>query len=167
MELSAAFWVLSLIGAGILGFIAAQAVERLKRRHRTDEDGKANERLASIELELDDAIHRSRRELQRSNRLRTERDEARAELDAVRADLYDAHQQQQLDQDRIAVAERRAEEFEARFSDIVGLENELASLRVVASRVPELERRIDELSHGATDSEVIDLREPHAERATG
>ncbi len=167
MELSAAFWVLSLIGAGIIGFLVAQAVERLKRRHRTDEDSKASERLATIELELDDAIHRSRRELQRSNRLRTERDEARTELEAVRADLYDAHQQQQLDQDRIAVAERRADEFEARFSDIVGLENEIASLRVVASRVPELERRVAELADAA-DGDIIDLREPQtSERATG
>lgn len=163
MELSVALFVLCLVGAAIVGFVASHLVHRLKSRHQRLAESRTADRLGTIELELDDAIHRSRRELQRSNRLRVERDEARAEIEALRADLHDAEQRQILDEDRIAVAERKAAEFTAKFSDIVGLENEIASLRVIAARVPELQQRIDEL----TDGQVIDLREPRRTERAG
>ena len=87
-----------------------------------------------------------------------------AQIEALRADLHDAEQRHVRDEDRIVVAERKADEFQAKFSDIVGLENEIASLRVVAARVPELQRRIDELSG---DDHVIDLRESQPTERAG
>ena len=164
MELSVALWVLSLVGAAIVGFFVSHLVHRLRARKTHAAETRTAERLGTVELELDDAIHRSRRELQRSNRLRVERDDARSEIEALRADLYDAEQRHVRDEDRIAVAERKADEFHAKFSDIVGLENEIASLRVVAAKVPELQRRLDEL---LGDGQVIDLREPQPSERAG
>lgn len=164
MEISVALWVLSLVGAAIVGFAVSDLVHRLRARHRRAEESRTADRLNTVELELDDAIHRSRRELQRANRLAVERDEARTEIEALRADLHDAEQRHVRDEDRIVVAERKADEFQAKFSDIVGLENEIASLRVVAARVPELQRRIDELSG---DDHVIDLRESQPTERAG
>lgn len=164
MEMSVALWVLSLVGAAIAGFILSHLVHRLRARHRHAEDSRLASRLSTLELELDDAIHRSRRELQRANRLSVERDEARSEIDALRADLHDAEQRHIRDGDRIVVAERKADEFQAKFSDIVGLENEIASLRVVAAKVPELQRRVDELT---SDGHVIDLRESKPSERAG
>ena len=164
MEMSVALWVLSLIGAAIVGFVVSHVVHRLRARRQRAEESRTADRLHTVELELDDAIHRSRRELQRSNRLTVERDEARAEIEALQADLHDAEQRGIRDADRIVVAERKAAEFQAKFSDIVGLENEIASLRVIAARVPELQRRLDEAT---ADGQVIDLRETQPSERAG
>ncbi|MEM7288388.1 MAG: hypothetical protein AAF480_18735 [Actinomycetota bacterium] len=164
MELSVAVLVLCLVGAAIVGFGVAHVLHRLRSRRRRLDEARTEDRLGAIELELDDAIHRSRRELQRSNRLRVERDDAREEIEELRADLHEAEQRQVRDEDRIAVAERHADEFRARFSDIVGLENEIASLRVIAARVPELQRRLDDLTG---DDRVIDLRDPQRSERAG
>ena len=61
-------------------------------------------------------------------------------------------------------AERTAAELQATFSDIVGLENEIASLRVIAARVPELQRQLDEAT---ADGQVIDLRETQPSERAG
>lgn len=164
MDMPVVVWVLSLIGAAIAGFVACRASHRRTSRDAGDEQSRTAERLHAVELELDDAIHRSRRELQRSNRLAVERDEARAEVDALRADLHAAEQRRLRDEDRIVVAERKADEFQKRFSDIVGLENEIASLRVIAARVPGLERR---LAEQCADDEIIDLRESQPSERAG
>ena len=50
--------------------------------------------------------------------------------------------------------------FEKQFKDIVGMESEIATLRVIASRVPDLERR---LAQSADPEAVIDLREQRSE----
>lgn len=62
--------------------------------------------------------------------------------------------------DDAAVARRQADQLRSRFADIAGLEAEIASLRVIAARVPDLQRRIAEYE---TAGEVVDLREGRAQ----
>ena len=160
MDLPVALFVLFLCGAAIIGLGAGVAIGRWRgaRIGRTGGDGA--QRQAVLKAELDDAVRTSRREVQGRNRLRAELDDVSAELADNTKSLITTRAELEQVTDRATVATREAGELRARLTDIVGLEAENATLRVIVARVPSLEQRLAECE--PTGPEVIDLREGSA-----
>ena len=157
MEMSVALFVFLLIGAALVGFLLGGSVARWRNAHQSRVAGTGAERNAALQAELDDAVRTSRRELQARNRLRRDLDDAKAELTRLRAELAATAEELELASTKATIADREAADLKARFSDIVGLEAENTTLRVLAARIPELERRLAELE--PEGPQVIDLRE--------
>lgn len=81
-------------------------------------------------------------------------DSLRSDLSHVTEQLDAANHREAIRGTQANVAVQQLSSYKTRFDDIIGLETEIASLRVVAGRVPGLERRIAEL-----EPNIIDLRE--------
>lgn len=157
MEMSVALFVVLLIGAVLTGFLLGSAVAKWRSAHRSRVAGSGAERNAALQAELDDAVRSLRHELQTRKQLNRDLDDARAELTRVRADLAAATEDLEVARAKATIADREAAVLRDRFSDIVGLEAENATLRVLAAQIPDLERRLAECEPDGP--EVIDLRE--------
>jgi chromosome segregation ATPase len=161
MELAVAVFVLIVVGATLAGVVAGGLVVRWRAGRRNQQAARTEERAAVLKTELDATRRAKRREKNKSDRLQSELADAATEIERLETALAEAARQVDGQADDVAVASRKLQEFQTRFSDIVGLEADIATLRVIAARVPELERRLAE--YESNDSEVIDLRErrPH------
>lgn len=150
--------VLFLVGAAIVGLGVDAGRWRSTRAIRAA--GSGAERQAVLKAELDDAVRTSRRELQARNRLQSELDDVSAELADTSKSLVTTRAELEQMTDQATVATREAGELRARFTDIVGLEAENTTLRVIAAEVPDLKRRLADCEPDGP--EVIDLREGSA-----
>lgn len=150
-------WLFVVITAGApaLGVLVTLVATRRSRRAARKVHRQMRETLTSTQAELDDAVATARRELTRANELRLERDTHAAELERLRGSLEDLRLQLDRERDRVNTLTGELATFRSRFTDIVGLESEMAILRVIAARVPALEERIAELE---SDSTATDLR---------
>lgn len=151
-------------GAALAGILVTLLATRRSRSAARKVHRQMRETIASTQAELDDAVAVSRRELTTSNELRLERDTAAAEVIRLRARLDELSTQIDRERDRGSQAIRELEEIRRQFSDIAGLEAEIAILRVIAARVPELEGRLAELE--APPADDIDLRPHGADNTT-
>ncbi len=161
MELAVVVFVLIVVGATLAGVVVGGLVVRWRAGRRSQQAARAEERAAVLKTELDATRRAKRREKNKCDRLQSELADAASEIERLETGLAEAARQVDGQADDVAVASRKLQEFQTRFSDIVGLEADIATLRVIAARVPELERRLAECE--ANESEVIDLRErrPH------
>lgn len=150
-------WQIALIAAGsalVGGLIAALfGVRNRRAARRVHRDMRQS--ITTAQAELDDAVAALQREQTRANEFRLDRDTASAEAMRLRAQLEELTRQLDRERDRAAVAGRQLADFQARFTDIVGLEAEIATLRVIAERVPTLERRLAELEGTPNPSRAL------------
>lgn len=162
MELAASAWIPILVAVAAIALAVGWSLRGLRSRESV-------EAVAGLRAELEGAI--------------TARDAAVADADAARADLETltaevtaerrgrVEAEEELEARRLERAQGRGEgerpviggraggagdDARPTFRDVVGLEAELASLRVIAARARALEARVAELEAG----QVIDLREP-------
>ena len=157
MELAVEVFVLVVVGATVAGAIIGGLMVRWRKGRRNRQTARAEERAAVLKAELDATRRAKRREKNKRDRLDSELASATSEIERLRAKLETAAQEMDDQADDVAVASRELRDFQARFSDIVGLEADIATFRVIAARVPELERRLAELE--AQEVDIIDLRE--------
>ncbi len=87
-------------------------------------------------------------------------EDLRVEVSNLNEQFAGAMQRESVQATRAAIAIRALSDYRSHIDDVIGLETEVASLRVVASRVPRLERLLAELDPG-----VVDLRERTAQLA--
>ncbi len=158
MELATSLFVLIVAGAALAGTVLGGLVVRWRMGRRRIQTARAEERVAVLKTELDATRRAKRREKNKGDRLQTELTDTTAEVERLEAELEVAAREMDGQADEAAVASHELREFKAKFSDIVGLEADIATLRVMAAQVPELERRLAECE--GDGSEVIDLREP-------
>ncbi len=156
MDLPVAVFVAIVAASVVVGILLATLVDRWRRYRKDQRDAAAVEEAAVLRAELDEAVRSSRRELEKSNTMRAERDRALAQVEQLTAELEAACRRISEQADEVALTRREADDLRTRFSDIVGLEAEIAAYRALAARVPELERRL--AAAEGTPRDVIDLR---------
>lgn len=149
-------FVLIVVGATLGGGFLGAALMSLRDRDRTAAHRDNLDNLRRLEVELHDAHTASRHELDRTSELRTELDRSKTETDRLGELVEMTNQRIEVLSAEGRSAAGKLADFQTRFSDIVGLEAEIAALRVIAARVPGLDRRIAELD---PSPEVVDLRE--------
>ncbi|MGI9622580.1 MAG: hypothetical protein ACR2PK_07065 [Acidimicrobiales bacterium] len=158
MELPVAVFVVIAVGAVALGLLTGWVASRwYQRNHVAPKDETAASRETDepgTPVGPDDGGNSARE-------LRSELDEAEARLDRLEVQLRARDEELVRVGDEAAIAKRELADFKARFSDIVGLEAENSTLRLIAARVPDLERRVAELERDSP--RVIDLRETPAQ----
>lgn len=116
-------------------------------------------RLTRAEGDAHEANVVSRRSAQRVEDLQAEVQSITDRNSELTEALQEAKAQLQRHHANANVNAAQLANFEKQFKDIVGMESEIATLRVIASRVPDLERRLAQQA----DDAVIDLREQRSE----
>lgn len=166
-----------LVGAAI----ALLGARRRVQQHAADQQ-RALDKLTRAEAEA----HEARVQISRG---KVVADELEATLATLQADLVGVEAERdaaRVDLERLHVGasatDRQLSDFRERFTDVVGLESEVATLRVIAARVPALEAELsalraaeeaaadprsdEELDPGEGpegDDPVIDLRHPECQ----
>ncbi len=160
VEIEVWLFAVALCGAAVAGAGLAWLWNRRREAQHAAELSQLKTRATRAESDAHDASVASRRSAQQVEDLTAKLDNLLSDHDQLKAELDHANTQLQRHNAHANVTAAQLLEFEKRFSDVVGLESEIATLRVIASRVPELERRLTEATG---DETVIDLRSDRAQ----
>lgn len=147
--------ILLLVAAGVLGILVGFAMRMLLERRSGTDIPTAD--VGALRAERDEAMH-SLRELTQERRDLQARLTAALATSPGSADDATAREELEARNAELTLARRELADMQRRLNDLDGLDDELHDAGILADRVPELERQLEELQGSAERAGVLSAR---------